>query len=305
MDLGNLKTGKTIQDTYFALCETITCLLAQKTVVILLGGSQDLTYAMYKAYAKLNQMVNLLNIDSAFDFGDPDVPMKNNSYMGKIIVDPANYLFNYTNIGYQTYMVEGEAISLMSKLYFDAYRYGFFRGEIKEAEPMIRDSDCVTIDLSAIRYSDSPANNYARPTGFTSEDACQMMHYAGLSDQVSTVGLFEYHRLLDSNEQSAKLLAEMIWCFVDGFLHRLNDHPCQNNGMNYKKYMVTLEDSDHELTFYKCKETDRWWMELPCDGRQQEKYNRHRFISCSYKDYQTALSNETPERWWAAYQRLK
>jgi hypothetical protein len=40
----------------------------------------------------------------------------------KIIIDEPNNLFNYCNVGYQTYYNSQEEIDLIEKLFFDAYR---------------------------------------------------------------------------------------------------------------------------------------------------------------------------------------
>src|SRR5688572_23119092 len=45
MDLGNLQAGNSIQDTYFALNETLRELLKMNIIPIIIGGSKDLTYA--------------------------------------------------------------------------------------------------------------------------------------------------------------------------------------------------------------------------------------------------------------------
>src|SRR5210317_931674 len=49
-DLGNIKNGHTLEDTYFAVKEVTAALLKQNILPILLGGSQDLTFANYTAY---------------------------------------------------------------------------------------------------------------------------------------------------------------------------------------------------------------------------------------------------------------
>ncbi len=35
-----------------------------------------------------------------------------------------------------------------------------------------------------------------------------------------------------------------------------------------------------------------------------QKYKRHQFVPCSYQDYQTALNQEIPDRWWKVQQKL-
>ncbi len=50
VDLGNLRPGLTLEDTYQRLREIIGALLEENTVPILLGGSHDLDYGQFLAY---------------------------------------------------------------------------------------------------------------------------------------------------------------------------------------------------------------------------------------------------------------
>jgi hypothetical protein len=100
-------------------------------IPFIIGGTQDLTYPLYRAYDKQEQMVNLVSIDSRFDFGKQEDGIKANSYLSKIILDEPNNLFNYTNIGYQTYYNSQEEIDLIEKLFFDAYRLGEISNNIE------------------------------------------------------------------------------------------------------------------------------------------------------------------------------
>ena len=73
---------------------------------------------------------------------------------------------------------------------------------------------------------------------------------------------------------------------------------------NYKHFMVGLNDGDLEISFYKSKKSDRWWMEVPYNGEQQEQYQRHLLVPCTYADYEQAQHNEVPELWLKYYQRV-
>ena len=123
-DLGNIVQGDTISDTYYALEKITATLIKRKIIPIVIGGSQDLTYALYRAYDNLEQMVNLVAIDSRFDFGKEVQELRANSYLTKIIIEEPNNLFNYSNVGFQTYFNAQEEIDLIEKLFFDAYRLG-------------------------------------------------------------------------------------------------------------------------------------------------------------------------------------
>ncbi|MFN8231509.1 MAG: formimidoylglutamase [Bacteroidia bacterium] len=303
VDLGNIMPGKTVNDTYFALRECVEVLVKQNIIPIIIGGSQDITYAQFLGYKNLEQTINMVAIDSVFDLGNPDDDITNNSYLGKIILHQPNYLFNYSNIGYQTYLVEPNSVDMMSKLYFDSYRLGQFRNKIEEIEPIIRQADALTFDITAIKNSDAPANPNASPNGFYSEDACQMMRYAGMSDKLSSLGIYEINPTFDISGKTSHLAAQMIWCFLDGYYNRKNDIPSKYN-TDYVKFHVILQDEKYEINFYKSKKTDRWWMEIPYPPQKGLKFERHTIIPCSYKDYEMAVNNEIPDRWWQTYQKL-
>ncbi len=302
-DLGNIRAGNTINDTYFALTEVVSELIEHEIIPVILGGSQDLTYAIYKAFEKIGQIINIAVVDPVFDLGDKEEEIYSRSFLSKIILHQPNFLFNYTNIGYQTYFVDHEAIELMNNLFFDCYRLGKVRSDLEEVEPMVRNADLISFDVSAIRQSDAPGNNNATPNGFYGEEACQIARYAGLSDKLNCIGFFEMNPEKDINGQTAHLTAQMIWYFIDGFYKRPQDFPHKNKE-GFIRYTVSIRDHKDKIVFYKSKVSDRWWMEVPVRASLRIKYERHHFIPCSYNDYQTALNDEIPDRWWQAYQKL-
>ncbi|TVQ86407.1 MAG: arginase [Bacteroidetes bacterium] len=304
-DLGNIKQGETTEDTYFAVKTVVSELLEKKIVPIIIGGSQDLTYANYRAYESLGQIINIVSIDASFDLGLNEDKINNHNFLNKILTHQPNFLFNYTNIGYQTYFVDQDAIELMHKLYFDTYRLGMVRKNLEEAEPIVRNADLLTFDMGSVRQSDAPGNANASPNGFYGEEACQIIRYAGLSDKLSSIGFYELNPAFDNGEQTAHLVAQMIWYFLEGFYTRKNDFPDRKRKDSgaYIKYVVSMEEFKNEIIFYKSKVSDRWWMEVPCQGLQS-KYERQFLVPCSYKDYQAACNEELPEKWWQVYQKF-
>lgn len=303
LDLGNIKPGHAISDTYYALTSVVAGLLEHNITPIILGGSQDLTYAQYKAYEKLGRIINIVAVDPEFDLGNAGDPIDSRSYMSHIILQHPNYLFNYTNIGFQTYLVDQQAISLMKNLYFDTYRLGMIRTDMEEVEPMVRNADMLSCDMSAVRLSDAPANGNTLPNGFYGEEMCQIFRYAGLSDKLSSIGIYEMNPRLDRQSQTAQLIGQMIWYFIDGFYSRKGDFPPDKHH-DMVKYTVTMKDFKDELIFYHSNNSDRWWMEVPIRSKHRERYERHHLVPCSFKDYQTACQDILPDRWWQTYQKL-
>lgn len=303
VDLGNLKPGHTIHDTYFALSTVVNELMVQHIVPIVIGGTNDLTYANFLAYESLEVVVNFVSVDSEFNIGLGEEEIHSRNYLSKILLKQPNYLFNFSNIGYQSYLVGKDEIGLIDKLNFDVLRLGNARADIKHVEPVLRNADMVSFDISCVRRSDAPGNHYSSPNGFYGEEFCQMSRYAGMSDKVSSTGFFEYNPELDQNNQTADLIAQAIWYFVDGFYSRKGDFPKCNKD-EYFKYNVTIGHPQHHMVFYKSPKSGRWWMEIPYPEDERIKYDRHLLAPCTYDDYEMAMQNEIPERWIHMYKKL-
>ncbi len=302
-DLGNILPGFEVEDTYFALSESIQFLVKKGVIPFILGGSQDLTYAQFRGYEKLEQTINMVTIDSDFDLGNPEEKITNKSFLGKIILHQPNFLFNYSQIGYQTYLVDPGALNMMSKLFFDTYRLGEIRDNIQEAEPIIRHADMLSFDISCLKHADAPAHAEASANGFYSEEACQMMRYAGMNDKLSSIGIYEFNPHFDVQGKTASLIAQMFWCFLDGYYYRKKDFPTRTSA-DYTRFHVFLQENKYEINFYKSNKSDRWWMEVPYPNNEKLKFERHTLIPCSFRDYEIACKDEIPDRWWQTFQKL-
>ena len=302
-DLGNIIGGNTVEDTYFALSAAVAALVDNNIVPIIIGGSQDLTYANYTAYESLEQTINMVVVGPTFDLGVAGQELNAQNYLSKIILHQPNYLYNYSNIGYQSYFVDVHALELMRKLFFDAYRLGVVQNDIKEVEPIVRNADLLSFDIGSIRQSDAPGNQNASPNGFYGEEACQITRYAGLSDKLTSIGFYEINPTYDNFDQTVHLVAQMIWYFVDGFRNRKKDYPVGDKS-KYTKYRVAIQDGKHEIVFYKSKKSDRWWMSIPYPENEEIKFDRHLLVPCSYADYEKACEDDIPDRWLLAFQKL-
>ncbi len=295
VDLGDIHAGETMQDTYFALQNLNAYLIKNKIIPIVIGGSQDLTYSLYRAYDHLEQMVNLVAIDKTFDFGTQEENIHLNSYLTKIVLEQPNNLFNFSNLGYQTHYNSQEEIDLIEKLFFDAYRFGDVSNNIAIAEPVLRSADVVSIDLTAIKSSDSGNKIQFTPNGFTGKEICALARYAGISDKVSTLGIFNHY----NTQQEFVLMAQIIWYFIEGINYRSDEYPFGSKN-DYIKYIVPLEE---ELVFYKSNKTERWWIEITTFLKSNNKSKINALLPCSYEEYLNACNNEIPERWLKAQRK--
>jgi formiminoglutamase len=297
VDIGNLKQGNTFADTYVALKEVLQELMAHSLKVIVIGGTQELTIPIFQSFESLKQNINLTTIDRTIDMIKDSVRVTAESYLSELLFKK-RLLFKFCNLGHQLHLTDKHNIDLVNKLFHDVFRLGEVRSDLPMVEPILRDSDIVSFDISAVRRSDAPAFFNPSSSGFTSEEACQLARYAGLSDRVGVFGLFETNPKLDTLNHTSNLAAQIIWYFMDGFACRTPEFPESENN-NFKTFIVGHSDLGYEITFYKSLVSERWWMEVP-----NPKNNKPILMSCSYDDYQAACKQEVPDVWWKSFQKL-
>lgn len=298
-DLGDLRLGDTVSDTYLALQSIVSELLKNNIIPVIIGGSQDITYANYRSYDYLEKTVNIVNIDPNFDLGDSSKPMKNNSYLGKIILDKPHNLFNYSTLGYQTYFNSQEEIDLMQKLYFEAYRLGELSNNIQNVEPVLRDANIVTLDLKSVRSSEVSSKQKFSPNGFSGKEICAISRYAGISNKVSSFGVYEYIPSVE-DEATEMLIAQVIWYFIEGVNCRVMDSNVYNTA-DFQKYTVLVDEQ--ELIFLKSLKSSRWWVEIPFLQNSNNKLEDHSLLPCMHQDYIDASKGLIPERWYKAQKK--
>ena len=298
-DLGDIVNGDKVQDTYFSVTRIVSSLLKKNIIPVLIGGSQDITYANYRAYDKVKPMINIVNVDNSFALGDSSKPITNLSYVGKIILEKPYNLFNYTALGFQTYFNSQEEIDLMEKLYFEYERLGDISYNIKSVEPAMRDADLVTIDLNSVKSSEVSSNQKFSPNGFDGREICAISRYAGISNMVSSFGIYEYKPSIN-DESTAMLIAQMVWYFIEGFNCRVKDDNFKSPD-EFNKYTVLVQDQ--QLIFYKSLKTGRWWVETPNLSGLHTKKNKYTLLACMQSDYDTAVQGNIPNRWYKAYKK--
>jgi arginase family enzyme len=287
-DIGNVKNGATLQDTYAALKAVVSELIEQNKKVVIIGGSHDVTLAQYGAYSSLNKIIEAVCVDARIDLNMESV-LPSEHFLMEMLCGEPNYIKHYNHIGFQSYMVHPNMLETIDKLRFDCYRVGRVKENLEEMEPVIRHADLFSFDISAIQHAHAPANR-STPNGFTGEEACTLMQYAGMSKTCSSIGLYGYIPSQDEHEMTAKQLSHMLWYFMDG-IHRGRREAETEDVNEFNEFRLAF--AEVETVFLQSKRTGRWWMQMP-DGK---------YIPCSRHDYIAAAANDIPERWMRAVER--
>lgn len=287
-DVGNIKTGETLQDTYAALRTVVSELVQHKKRVVILGGSHDVMLAQYGVYAGLKEIIEVANVDATIDI-NVETPLAAESFLMPLLTNEPNFVKHYNHIGFQSYFVHPAMLETIDKLGFDCYRVGKIKEEMEEMEPVIRNAQLFAFDIAAIQNCHAPANRLT-PNGFSGEEACTIMRYAGMG-HATTVGIYGYIPQQDVNSLTAKQISHMLWYYADGVQKGKHEEEPSHENDNFMHFKLAFGDFDTE--FLRSKITGRWWMQLPQGS----------FMPCSYKDYVLASQNEMPERWLRAIER--
>ncbi|MEO5997662.1 MAG: formimidoylglutamase [Chitinophagaceae bacterium] len=287
-DIGNIKQGATLNDTYAALKTVIKELIDIGKTVIILGGSHDLTLAQYYAYVDNKEIIEAVCVDAKVDLSI-EMPQPAERFLMEILTSEPNYIQHYNHIGFQSFDVHPRIMETMDKLRFDCYRVGKVKENIEEMEPVIRNCNLFSFDISAIAHAFAPSNSIT-PNGFDGEQACTLMRYAGLSPNVNSIGIYGFNPDKDLDNLTAKQISQMLWYILDGRSRGKREAGLDERN-SFNEYHTVF--TEVQTIFLQSKKTGRWWMQLP----------DQKFIACSYKDYLQASSNEIPERWMRAQER--
>src|SRR5690606_25607432 len=125
---------------------------------------------------------------------------------------------------------------------------------------------------------DAPGYEPANPFGLTGEEACQLCWYAGISDNLTSLGIYEYDPACDSRNLTATTIATMVWYFIEGFYHRKKE--IHFSGKHFTKYAIAFNEGPDRMVFYKSKNSEKWWLEV--DPLSEGKASL--IIPCSYDD---------------------
>ena len=295
-DLGNLPNGAKPEDTYFALKEICIHLRQLNIVSIVIGGSNDLIFPMYQSYQENSQLVNIVSIDNQFDFSQEEELISGRSYMSRIIMEQPNFLYNFTNLGFQSYYIAQEELDLMEKLHFDTLRLGVLLDDVAQSEPSFRDSNIAGLDMKSINWQAS-GHSLGPPNGIDARTICALARYAGISDRMEIFGVFE----LLNTAVSHQLLAQIIWYFIEGFSSRFDEYPVLTSS-GFTRYTVAL--SDMEMVFYQSDKSNRWWIEIINQSYLNNKNKTTALLPCTHEDYLDACNDKIPDKWWKATKRI-
>lgn len=298
-DLGDIipRENELAQQELMALI--IGKLMKAGKLVLLLCENKKMLYSQYLAYENIAEAVNYVHISPRLSLNESS-ELGENSINHYILKQNFPEVENFTNLGFLKYWVkESELNNLTEKFHLQAVRCGELNEKIAETEPYLRNANMISLDLSVVKHCDSPGS-YSSSGGFSSSDICRIARYSGSGMAAKSISFTGLDADMDIHSQTAMLCAMMIWYCVEGFYSRRDEFP-NANYPHFRKYSVKLNTEIEEIIFYHSLATQRWWMEV---SYSENETNKTVLIPCSRSDYETALQEEIPDRWWQKFNQL-
>lgn len=287
-DGGTVKTGAHLNDSYAAMKLVTRDLLDAGKKVLVIGGSHDNTLPLYHAFAEKSEIIEATVIDALMDL-ERYHPALNRRFLLEMLTGSPNFIRHFNLVGFQSYFAYPDLLETIDKLRFDCYRVGRVQEKMEEVEPAIRSSELLSVDMNAVAHAYSPANLLS-PNGFTGQDMCKLMQFAGMSNRTTVTGIFNFAGN-DPNQLTALQVAQMVWYFIDGMQKQRHEADLDDRS-GYNEFHTLCAEVD--TLFLQSKNTNRWWMQMPDKN----------FIACSFADYVAASHNDLPERWLRAQERM-
>ncbi|MBN2891138.1 MAG: arginase family protein [Bacteroidales bacterium] len=279
IDLGNLIADDNPEINFLKISEIFKLLDSNDVKLVLLSDNEQNNIGLYQFFQKEQVKFDALNIDSYVDFQSNE-NITSTSYLNYFQKNE-NLFSNFTILGYQKYIVNSKVLKTVEEMDIKAFRLSQVISEISEFEPIFRNSHLVSVDISAVKASDAPANEKNSPNGFDANQICLLSYFAGLSDNIKSFALHEISQKFDVNDITAKLGAQILWHFIDAFSTKIDVDKQSNK--NYRVYFIMFSenDSDFELKFSHCLNTNRWWVEVI-------NLENNKLWPCTNMDYEQA-----------------
>ncbi|MBV7440580.1 arginase family protein [Weeksellaceae bacterium TAE3-ERU29] len=282
-DLGTILPGETFEDTCFALHNIVSQFSERKITVVFIGGTQALSYIIYKGIKK--KYINVATIDFKLDMDASVQKLNSRNFITHMILDEEQKLLEYVNIGSQAPYNATEEFDILEQLNFENVRLGKVTESISIAEPLLREMDLVSVDLGVLQRSSFSSALVKTPNGLNEREICGIMRYCGLSESLKKIHIS--NGLIDT-EEDAFLVSEMLWYLIDAKNNQKSD-------VDLETYRVLFDDQ--EIVFFKSKNSERWWIQVFVDDALKK-------IPCNESDYLNTLKGDLPDKWLKFFKKF-
>lgn len=283
-DLGNFKTQNPDHNL-----QLIKDLIDANITPLIISADATHLHAQIVSHLKNKKIIHCSLVDES-------IPDKAQGQIDKRVLFPVatnkvKWPNQFNVLGIQKHQVPGKKIDQAQTNNLRLTRLGKLKNDLTIAEPLLRDTNILGFNARVLKSSETNDNKNNSPSGLSIDQACQIMRYAGINEQIQFANIFGFDDTFAPKKLTAHAIAQLIWYFLDGTFDQKGDYPIDKRKL--KSYIVDLKYDKLNISFWKSKKSGRWWVEVPkTKGKSILK-------PCSQKEYTNCadgiLSNELVE----------
>lgn len=270
-DLGDLISGKSHQDSHYVLQEILSMCHYKNAIPVIIGGSNDLSFSLFSALNFHHKNLNYTQISNIISLSNEGEEITEKNFLSKILSSKSFSIKNYHHLGYQKHLNETDSVKLMKEVEFEVIRLAEMMNSTERTEPFFRKADLVTLNCDAVESLGDGFSVNPQVNGLNKREICGYMKEIGLSENLKSVGIFNFNANSESflNHQ---LLAQMIWYLIEG-INIQNSHPKERS---YETFWMMIDEDNY--AFQRDIFTNLWYF-----GEDEKN-----LIPCSRLEYEEA-----------------
>lgn len=272
VDLGDLVSGKTPQDSHYILQEVLSACHFKHAIPIVIGGSNDFAFSLFSALSFHQKDINYTQISNVVSLKQ-DEEIHESNFLSKILGSKNFSIKNYHHLGYQKHLNESDSVKLIKEVQFDIIRLAEMMNSTEKTEPYFRKADLVTINCDAVESFNEAFSINPQVNGLNKREVCAYMKEIGLGEKLKSVGIFNYNIYSDS-QLNHQLLAQMLWYLIEG-INIQRSHPKEKS---FETFFVLIKDEQY--AFKRDVFSNLWYF--------GEDENVDNCIPCSRSDFDEA-----------------
>ncbi len=273
VDLGDLVAGKTTDDSHYILQEVLSACHYKNAIPVIIGGSNDFAYSLFSALNFHFKNIDYTQISNVVSLSGEGEKISEKNYLNRIFSTKNFSIKNFHLLGYQKHLNELDSVKLIKEVEFDIVRLAEMMNSTERTEPFFRRADLVTLNCDAVESFSDAFSVHPQVNGLNRREICAYMKEIGLSENLKSVGIFNYN-LETESPLNHQLLAQMLWYLIEG-INIQQSHPKERD---YETFLVLIDEKSY--TFKRDTFSDLWYF--------GEDENIKNCIACSREDFENA-----------------
>jgi len=225
IDAGNIKTGKSLEESQESLGKAVAHFLEQECFVLVLGGGHETAFGHFLGHQQGSSPISVINIDAHSDVRPllDGTKGHSGSPFRQMLEYPNSVLQgeNLVQFGLQGYCNSVFAIDYLHShnaniVWFEDIAQQDISVSFFNALRQLNSKQnlYVSIDIDSITGVEFPATSASPAQGFSVHQFYQCCTLLAHLHQLKSLDIVEYNPEKDVHEQSAKVIALGIWKFL-------------------------------------------------------------------------------------------